>query len=308
MKIIGITLGDPGGIGPEVALKAIQNLQRTHSFRAVVFGPSLLKKDPRLPRVDNVEWIDTAPEGFVLEEGCPTATNGFVAARNIEWATQWALEKKISGLVTAPISKTSLKMASCLAWDHTTYLQRLTHSQDVSMAFVSPSLWIVLVTVHIPYQEVPKHLHAAAITRAISHAHFLGSYRTSIPRIAVAGLNPHAGEHGLMGCEELEILTSVIQASQAKGFRVSGPHSPDTVFRAAHKGDYDVVVALYHDQGLIPVKLLHFDDAVNVTLGLPFLRTSPDHGTAFDKAYKGIASSQSMEAAIRFALTATIKA
>jgi 4-hydroxythreonine-4-phosphate dehydrogenase len=208
----------------------------------------------------------------------------------------------VQAIATAPVNKEAFRLAG-LEWSgHTDLLAHLTASSHVAMMFYSDALRVVLATVHIPLAEVPRALTQASLEATIAlTARELPRFGIAQPRIAVAGLNPHAGEHGLFGNEEEVAIGPAIEACRARGIDVSGPYPGDTVFVRARRGDFDVVVACYHDQGLIPVKLVAFGQAVNVTLGLPIIRTSVDHGTAFDIAGKGVADPESMIAAVLLA-------
>jgi 4-hydroxythreonine-4-phosphate dehydrogenase len=208
----------------------------------------------------------------------------------------------VDAIATAPVNKEAFRLAG-LPWNgHTDLLAHLTGSSHVAMMFYSDALRVVLATVHIALAEVPRALTTASLEATIDlTARELPRFGVARPRIAVAGLNPHAGEHGLFGREEETAIRPAIQACRARGVDVDGPFPGDTIFVRARRGDFDVVVACYHDQGLIPVKLVAFGQAVNVTLGLPIIRTSVDHGTAFDIAGRGVADPQSMIAAVLLA-------
>ncbi len=221
---------------------------------------------------------------------------------SIVLAAEWALTGKVRGIVTAPISKDAMKKAGSQFWDHTTLLGHLC-GVTPTMAFDSEKLRVALTTVHCPLSEVPSQLTADRLSRTIRHTYeWLQGFGIRNPRIAVAGLNPHAGEQGLIGTEEIKIIQPVIAELQTFYPTLSGPFPADTVFGRAYQGHYDAVIAQYHDQGLAPLKLIAFDSAVNTTLGLPFVRTSPDHGTAVDIAYQDRANWGSMKAAIALAI------
>jgi 4-hydroxythreonine-4-phosphate dehydrogenase len=316
--IIGITMGDLGGIGPEVALKAVKALFPSDFIVPVLFGaaPILLREELR-------PWVETLPIRFIFDlkqvrpgnvyfydvEDCadlvigrPDADNGRLAAAFIEAAVEASMEGLIDAVVTAPICKESLKLAGVPYSGHTTMLQALTESDDVRMAFYTQPLKTILHTIHIPLKDVPEALSIESLIKTIHHANVFGKMcGVEHPKIAMAGLNPHAGENGMFGTEEKLFIDPAIQECLKEGIHVSGPYSPDTVYLRAVQNEFDIVVSLYHDQGLIPLKLLAFDEAVNVTIGLPFIRTSPDHGTAFDIAYKQKASEQSMVEALNIA-------
>jgi 4-hydroxythreonine-4-phosphate dehydrogenase len=278
---IAITCGDPAGIGPEVAAKAAADARVLAACEPVVYGP---------------------PDGGMFLPGALSAAAGRAAYDVIVRAVADAQRGVVQGVATAPVNKEAFRLAG-LPWSgHTDLLAHLTGSDGVAMLFYSDALRVVLATVHIALAEVPRALTAASLEQTIAlTARELPWFGIARPRIAVAGLNPHAGEHGLFGREEDLAIRPAIEACRARGIDVSGPFPGDTVFVRARRGEFDVVVACYHDQGLIPVKLVAFGEAVNVTLGLPIVRTSVDHGTAFDIAGKGIADPESMIAAVLLA-------
>jgi 4-hydroxythreonine-4-phosphate dehydrogenase len=278
---IAITAGDPAGIGPEVAAKAAA--------------------DPRVLAVcDPIVYHPRAASH--VAPGVLSADAGRAAYDVIVRAVDDAKRGEVDAIATAPVNKEAFRLAG-LEWNgHTDLLAHLTGARHVAMMFHSDALRVVLATVHIPLAEVPRALTQAVMERTIAlTAQELPRFDKIAPRIAVCGLNPHAGEHGLFGQEEAAAIAPAIAACRARGVDVSGPFPADTVFVRAHRGDFDVVVACYHDQGLIPVKLLAFGKAVNVTLGLPIIRTSVDHGTAFDIAGKGVADAESMVSAVLLA-------
>jgi 4-hydroxythreonine-4-phosphate dehydrogenase len=278
---IAITEGDPAGIGPEIARKAASDAR------------VLTMCEPVLYR---------AGPGARFDVGVLSAAAGQAAYEAIVAATTDAQEGRVDGLATAPINKEALRLAGYPWNGHTDLLAHLTGAKHVAMMFYSDELRVVLATVHVPLADVPKLLTQAVMERTIALAwRELPLFDKVPPRLAVAGLNPHAGEHGLFGREEQAVIEPAIASCRAKGIDVSGPFPGDTVFLRARKGEFDAVIACYHDQGLIPVKLLAFGRAVNVTLGLPIVRTSVDHGTAFDIAGKGIADAESMVGAVLLA-------
>jgi len=279
VKPLAITIGDPAGIGPEIVEKALADAD----VPARVFG--------RVPA--NVRHGEIAAE------------YGRVALDAIDDALRAIADGECSALVTAPIHKQSIALAGSQFPGHTELLaeraglQRYAH--DYAMYFDSPKLHVVLLTVHVPLREAIAHIDAESIAAlAMLTSREYARLYGNAPRIAVAGVNPHAGEGGRFGDEETIIANGVTLAIEG-GLDVTGPHSPDTVFLSATRGRYDVVMAMYHDQGLIPVKTLDFEHSVNVTLGLPYLRVSVDHGTAFDIAGKGIADAAPMRYAIEWA-------
>jgi 4-hydroxythreonine-4-phosphate dehydrogenase len=278
---IALTVGDPAGIGPEIAAKAAADPAVLECCEPLVYEP--------VPPV-------------AVTPGRLSADAGRAAYDVIVRAVEDALAGRVEAIATAPVNKEAFALAG-LPWrGHTDLLGHLTGSPHVAMMFDAPGLRTVLATVHIPLAAVPGALTIDLVSRTIRlAAQGLPSFGCELPRIAVAALNPHAGEHGLMGREDDEILAPAVRACAADGLLVSGPHPADTVFVRAHRGEFDVVVACYHDQGLIPIKLLAFGQAVNVTLGLPIVRTSVDHGTAFDIAGRGIADAGSMIRAVLLA-------
>lgn len=322
IHIIGLTMGDPGGIGPEVVLKALGHLTRNGDTAFVIFGSADLLKQPLLeslaeslpltfldkdapvPSEKGIYFLDCYEPENPIEWGYVTAENGRASYRYIEDAVAWAMHGRLDAIVTAPISKSAFDKAGIHFTGHTPMLESLTGSPPVSMAFYTPRLNVVLATVHTALASVPGLLNDMVLDRSARHAvtfaHMLGIRH---PKIALAGLNPHAGEHGLFGDEEEVLLAPFVNGWNAtQATPLTGPLPPDTLFHRAYNGEFDVVIALYHDQGLIPVKMTGFHEAVNVTVGLPFVRTSPDHGTAFDIAYKGIASCESFLSAVRLAI------
>ena len=278
---IAVTVGDPAGIGPEVAGKAAADPRVLHACQPILYSPA---------------QADTFAAGEL------SGVAGRAAYDSIVRAVADARAGVVDAIATAPVNKEAFRLGG-LPWNgHTDLLAHLTGASHVAMMFHSDVLRVVLATVHIALADVPRALTQSSLERTIGlTARELPLFDKVAPRIAVAGLNPHAGEHGLFGREEIEVISPAIAASRARGIDVSGPFPGDTVFVRATRGDFDVVVACYHDQGLIPVKLLAFGKAVNVTLGLPIIRTSVDHGTAFDIAGKGIADPESMIAAVLLA-------
>jgi len=278
---VAITAGDPAGIGPEVAASAAADARVLDVCEPIVYAP---------------------PAGMAFPPGELSAAAGRAAYDLIVRAVTDAQQHVVQAIATAPVNKEAFRLAG-LDWSgHTDLLAHLTGSPHVAMMFYSDALRVVLATVHIPLAEVPRALTQASLEATIDlTARELPRFGIAKPRIAVAGLNPHAGEHGLFGREEETAIRPAIAACCARGIDVSGPFPGDTVFVRARRGDFDVVVACYHDQGLIPVKLVAFGQAVNVTLGLPIIRTSVDHGTAFDIAGKGVADPESMITAVLLA-------
>jgi 4-hydroxythreonine-4-phosphate dehydrogenase len=281
---IGVTVGDPAGVGPEIACKAAADARLAERCEIVLYGPH------------TAEELAPFTRGRVSPEAGRTAYDAVVRA------VADARAGRIDAVATAPINKEAFAAAG-LPWrGHTDLLAHLTGASRVAMMFYAESLRVILATVHIPLSQVPLALTRETVEGVIGLAAAeLPRFGIPSPRLALAGLNPHAGEHGLMGHEDEAVLAPAVEACRARGVLVSGPWPADTVFVRAVRGEFDAVVACYHDQGLIPVKLVAFGQAVNVTLGLPIIRTSVDHGTAFDIAGQGIADPSSMIEAIGLA-------
>ena len=271
---IGITVGDPAGIGPEIARKAADDPRVQEICVPVLYGP---------------------PDGTQFKPGELSGEAGQAAYEAICAAVRDAQAGRIAAIATAPINKLAFAKAG-LPWKgHTDLLGHLTGSPRAAMMFWSEPLKVVLATIHVPLAAVPVALTRDVMAETIDlTARELPRFIGRRPRLAVAGLNPHAGEEGLLGAEERTVIRPAVEAARSRGIDVVGPLPGDTVFLRAKQGEFDVVIACYHDQGLIPVKLLAFGHSVNVTLGLPIIRTSVDHGTAFDIAGKGVADPTSL--------------
>jgi 4-hydroxythreonine-4-phosphate dehydrogenase len=287
---VAITEGDPAGIGPEIARRAALDPRVLEVCEPVLYGAP-----PGMPGMNVAHF----------EPGVLSAEAGRAAYDAVVAAVGDAQRGVVSALATAPINKEALRLAG-LPWNgHTDLLAHLTGAAHVAMMFYSDELRVVLATVHVALADVPRLLTRDVMEQTIALAsRELPRYlvpRVAKPRLAVAGLNPHAGEHGLFGCEEQTVIAPAIACCRANGIDVSGPYPADTLFVRARRGEFDAVVACYHDQGLIPVKLVAFGRASNVTLGLPIVRTSVDHGTAFDIAGTGTADPESMIVAVLLA-------
>ena len=316
MSMLGISLGDPGGIGPEVSLRALDACGSditpilfgsgsilAHPYHDALVGDWSIEKGwPQGAAKEKTAYlIDTG--AVEITEGHDTAEQGASSFAAVEAACDAAKSGKIQSWVTAPISKRAWALAGISHNGHTEYLQAMSPETSVAMGFYAPQFSVLLHTVHIPFTEVPAHLTESKLKKTLALClDFAKKLGINQPRIALAGLNPHAGESGQMGREEVEILQPFVQTHQSKEYSLSGPYPPDTVFMSANNGDYDLVIALYHDQGLIPVKLLAFDQAVNISIGLPYFRCSPDHGTAYPIAYQNKAKPSAMRAAIQAAI------
>ncbi|CAJ0780192.1 4-hydroxythreonine-4-phosphate dehydrogenase PdxA [Ralstonia pickettii] len=322
-KLIAVTMGDAAGIGPEIIVKTFANAALCVEQPSFVIGDAgVLRRqaaalDVQLTIREVNSVAEVAPEPGVLEVlqvpgaaalpedlavGAVSAAAGEAAFNAIRMAIELAVGGDIAGICTAPIHKEALGAAHVPYPGHTEMLADLSGTRDYAMMLVNPTLRTILVTVHCSMLDAIAKLSVESELRIIRLAHRamrdLGIER---PRVAVAGLNPHAGEGGLFGREDLDIIAPAIRLAQAEGIDASGPWPGDTVFMNASRGRFDIVVAQYHDQGLIPVKLAGVEDGVNITVGLPFVRTSPDHGTAFDIAGKGIADPASLQLALRTA-------
>lgn len=276
---IAITAGDPSGIGPEIARKAMADARVSSVCEPLFYG---------------------SQQSFA--PGVLSADAGHAAYDTIVRAVRDAQSGGIHGIATAPINKEALALAG-LPWrGHTEMLAALTNTTNVAMMFWSEKLRVVLATIHIPLARVPAALTLESVSGIIELTHReLPRFGIARPRLALAGLNPHAGEHGVLGSEEIEILEPAVARCREIGVDISGPFPGDTIFLRAMRGEFDLVIACYHDQGLIPVKMAAFGQAVNVTLGLPIIRTSVDHGTAFDIAGKNVADPESMVQAVLLA-------
>jgi 4-hydroxythreonine-4-phosphate dehydrogenase len=320
--IIGITMGDPAGIGPEIILLSLCDPSIYKVCKPLVIGDlniltaakkcvesrlhikSLNHPDEGIYTLGAIEVLNLSeivPDPSLW--GHPTVETGRAMVHYIESASDLATQGRIDAMVTCPINKTAMQIAGCRYHGHTELLAERTKSDTFSMMLAGGSLRVVLVTIHVPLKKVPSLLSTPKICQTIklTWQAMHDRFGLKTPRIAVAGLNPHAGEDGMFGNEEKNIILPAIQDAGKEGIEVKGPLPPDTVFYQAARGRYDAVVAMYHDQGLIPFKLLHFHDGVNVTLGLPIIRTSVDHGTAYDIAGTGTADPGSLIAAITMA-------
>jgi len=318
MDKVAITMGEPRGIGPEIIVKALFCAEIRNYCSPVVIGDTeVMKKAVKLtklplkvvsisdiadskPAVGRIEVFDI--KSHLSKKGISQRDSGRAVVKYIRKAVELALKKNVRAIVTAPISKESLKVAGYSWHGHTELLAELTKTKDFAMMFVSDKLKVILSTMHVSLKDVPRIINTGLIFKTIKlakkGADILGIKN---PRIAVAGLNPHAGESGLFGKEEMMAIMPAIQKADERGIAVSGPYPPDVVIYRAFRGDFDIVVCMYHDQGLIPFKMFAFETGVNVTVGLPVIRTSPDHGTAFDIAWKNIANPSSMIEAIKLA-------
>lgn len=321
--LIGITMGDPAGIGPELCLRVLNEPTVLEQCVPVVFGDvDVLRRVagacglPGPAGVTPIEqWqekhigqaaavIDCgAVEGRAVRPGEIQESCGRAAYTYIEAAINAAMTGRIAAIATAPINKESLHLAGISYPGHTEILAALTGAKRACMMLASEEIAVSLATIHMGYAEVPDQLTAERILDVIElTADAMNRLGKASPRIAVCGLNPHGGEHGLFGREEQDIIEPAIAEARARGLTIDGPLPPDTAFLPGKRRVVDAYVAMYHDQGLIPFKMLAFDKGVNITLGLPIVRTSVDHGTAFDIAWKGQASPNSLIQSVLWAV------
>jgi 4-hydroxythreonine-4-phosphate dehydrogenase len=310
---IALSCGEPAGIGPEIAVKAWQELGNSCPFFWIgdprhlpADVPLRLLSSPAETRSASAEGFPVLPLTFAgnANKGTADPANAAGVIQSIETAVQLVQSGAASAICTAPIHKKALIDGAGFAYPgHTEFLAALAGRERVVMMLASPELRVVPATIHIALADVPAVLTPALLreTIEITAAGLRTQFGLPNPRIAVAGLNPHAGEGGAMGQEELSWINDLIRQMQAEGHALSGPHPADTLFHAAARARYDAAVCMYHDQALIPIKTLDFDRGVNVTLGLPFIRTSPDHGTAFDIAGSGQANPSSLIEALKLA-------
>ncbi len=317
---IGITMGCPAGIGPEIILKYYSSETGHDRPLSIVIGDKHILAEtgralhlpaplhswlPGTPPVaDGINVLDLQTPALTgVIAGQPDRTTGAAMMSYLERAVQLCNRKMLAGITTCPISKTTMNAAGYDFPGHTEFLAQRTGSEQVIMMMAGSRLRTVLATIHCALESVPSSLTQQKLRTLIEQVHraLQVDFNICRPRIAVAGLNPHAGENCLFGTEEKEIIAPAVEQARQAAIEVSGPYPPDTVFYRAASGAFDVVLCMYHDQGLIPFKLLHFSDGVNVTLGLPLVRTSVDHGTAYDIAGQGRADHRSLKAAVEMA-------
>jgi 4-hydroxythreonine-4-phosphate dehydrogenase len=318
--LIAVTMGDPAGIGPEIIARAFGEEDFRKHNRAIVVGDAgILERAARLLDLalranvvaepedaafepDSVDVISETELPEDLSFGELDARAGDAAFRYVERATHLASEGRVGAIATAPLNKEAMHLAGHKYPGHTEILAELTGTKDYAMMLVTDELKVIHVSTHVSLKEAIERARPEREFAVIRLAHeSLQKLGVESPRVAVAGLNPHAGENGLFGTEDAERIAPAVAAAVEEGIDATGPHPPDTVMMRARKGAFDIVVVQYHDQGHIPIKLMGFDTGVNVTVGLPFFRTSVDHGTAFDIAGTGKADPASLRAAIDLA-------
>ncbi len=316
-------MGDPAGVGPELCAQALSNPDILRLCDPVVFGHlDVLKRAAREAKVSLPENLPVwdgnserkssgpaivncpAPDASSIVPGKVSAACGAAGYSFIETAIRAAMAGRIDGVATAPINKEALRLAGVQFPGHTEIFTALTGSKRTCMMLRSDVLTVSMVTTHIGYAEVPQRISTQRIVDVIElTATAIATMNGRPARLAICGLNPHAGEHGLFGNrEEEQFVEPAVEQARAKGISIEGPLPPDTAFTTSNRKKFDGVVCLYHDQGHIPFKMLAFDDGVNITLGLPIVRTSVDHGTAFDIAWKGVANPTSFYKSIEFAV------
>uniref|UniRef100_UPI000931486F 4-hydroxythreonine-4-phosphate dehydrogenase PdxA n=1 Tax=Ndongobacter massiliensis TaxID=1871025 RepID=UPI000931486F len=318
MRRVVITIGDPAGIGPEVSLKAVAGSDALCEQTILVGSPAILQEYHRRLRLEKEIAVIREPEDFVtgkinvlpvldldfdhIQIGKVQAACGDAAFRYLERAIGLAMEKRVGPVVTAPLNKEALHLGGHAYDGHTEIFATLTGTKKYTMMLWSERMAVVHVSTHCSLREACNRVKKDRVLDVIRLGHrALLSLGVAQPKLAVAGLNPHSGENGLFGTEDRDEILPAVEAACREGIDCDGPVAPDTVFLKASRGVYDLVVAMYHDQGHIPMKLLAFDSGVNITLGLPIIRTSVDHGTAFDIAGKGIANEESMLWALKLA-------
>ena len=324
MQPLLLTMGDPTGIGPELIIKTLleQSLEQIHHPIQIIGDVGILCRAGKIfgcegkpERLKNGLYaLSFGDKKLIVHSGSeldlksvhygqPDRACGKAMVDYVEYAISHCLDKTAAGIVTCPINKAAINAAGYHFPGHTELLAERCGVDKVVMMLAGERLKVCLVTTHLAYRDIPAKLSREEIlqTIRITAKAFQQQFGIHQPRLAVLALNPHASENGLFGDEEQRIIAPAIEAAQAEGIAADGPHSADTLFHFAAKGAYDAVICMYHDQGLIPLKLLHFDDAVNVTLGLPIVRTSVDHGTAYDLAGTGKANTASLVAALKMA-------
>ena len=307
MKKIGITIGDINGIGPEVALKAVHQYSWAADVRFVFIGSEAVVREQaaamKIPVSRKIEFLNVGQASLPVHPGKVRVDASRLAEQAIRRAVEGCLSGELDAMVTAPICKEGFHKAGIHVPGHTEFLAELTHTRNFGMLLMGGGLRVMLVTRHIPISAVPAALTRRNIREAIElTGQALELFGIKNGKIGVCGLNPHAGDGGVIGREEIELINPAIRAARTKGFNVSDAVPADTIFYQALDNQYDAVVAMYHDQGLGPLKMIGFDEGINVTLGLPIIRTSPDHGTAFGIAGKNLASAKSMKNALALAI------
>jgi 4-hydroxythreonine-4-phosphate dehydrogenase len=316
-EVIAITMGDSSGVGPEILLHSFKKGELPPEFVVVgdmavlEYCAKVLKYDVPLHRLNDLAGfqpgqLNVFDLGIVAAEevrpGEISKKSGFAALRYVAEATRLALDRKVKATVTLPVNKEASRLSEPDFTGHTEYIAKLCGSKCSTLMLASPKAIVTHVTTHVSLRNAIERIRMSRVLDTIRITHQVVPKLREHARIAVAGLNPHAGENGSFGREDLDEIAPAVREAQLEGIQVRGPFPPDTIFMDLLKGKYDAIVCMYHDQGHIPMKILDFEGATNVTLGLPIVRTSVDHGTAFDIAYKGIAFTSSLRDAVQMAL------
>lgn len=317
LPIIGVTIGDAAGIGPEVLVKALQHEEILNLCRPLVFGDARVFSTSQFaaeyPHMRIITQFPENPDALTgitcldmhnldvdaIEVGKVSILTGRAAVEYVIQATKFAMQNQIDAIATAPLNKEAIQLAGYHYIGHTEILADITKTAQCTTMLATPGLRVTHVTRHIPFREIADHITKEQVLNTIQITHRgMHDLGYTSPRLAVAGLNPHNGENGLLGREEIDEIAPAVHVARQQGYNVYGPIPADSVFFQAIRGDFDAVVTLYHDQGHIAVKTHGFEQSITITLGLPIIRTSADHGTAFDIAGQGIANEASMVAAI----------
>lgn len=325
--VIAITMGDPSGIGPEIIIKALRDPDIYKKCSPIVIGSETVLKITAknlgvqiaihrnfdlihfVPEKGSLFLLDPEPALIDFSPGVPTTRGGEAAGKYIEKGAELALKGEIDAITTAPINKETLKSAGYPYPGHTEFFASLSKTEEFGMMLAGGPLKISFVTIHEPIAKVPSLIKKESVLKTIRllSREMRNLFGLPSPTLGIASLNPHGGENGLFGEEELKEIIPAVQQARSEGIQISDLVSPDALFYKAFHGEYDAVVVMYHDQGLIPLKMIAFKESVNLTLGLPFIRTSVDHGTAYDIAGKGIADPSSLKEALFLAAKLSLK-
>lgn len=313
--LIAVTMGDANGVGPEILLKSFKNIREDFivigDYSVLSFANELLGYNIPIRKIESIDninsnYLNILDMGILTREdiniGKISKKVGYASLMYVEKATKLAIEGKVDAIVTLPINKEAVRLTYPDFTGHTEFIAELCRDKDYSMMLASEKLIVTHLTTHMSLRSAIDMVKEENVYRLIMLTYRTAKRFIDKPRIAVAGLNPHAGENSSFGEEDEREIRPAVERARKEGIDVDGPIPPDTVFWKAYNGLYDVVVCMYHDQGHIPIKLLDFEGGVNITIGLKIVRTSVDHGTAYDIAYKGVASTKSFENAVRFAV------
>jgi 4-hydroxythreonine-4-phosphate dehydrogenase len=304
--VIGITMGDPNGVGPEIILKAYRDGKLNQPFLVIGDYDIISYCNELLNYNINIDAMNILDLGILtrneLKIGQISKESGYASIMYVKKAVELALDKKIDAIVTLPVNKEAVRLTYPDFSGHTEFIASLCGEKNYTMMLASEKLIVTHISTHLSLKNAIEYITEDRVYNTIKLTYDTLKRFVGDPKIAVAGLNPHAGENGSFGDEEIKFIRPAVERARREGIDVEGPISPDVVFLKAYKGQYSGVVCMYHDQGHIPLKLLDFEGGVNITIGLKIIRTSVDHGTAFDIAYKGIASTRSLEEAFKFAV------